>query len=108
MNGSRNIRKFEKSFDFERKASKKNYSADDEIFYTLEHCWIVRCWNFFYKLIIWYAKKWISNRFLFFFFFFSPRNTEAEYIYIVELCEFYSVFQFFFVEMLQLINIRTF
>lgn len=69
MNGSRNIRKFEKSFDFERKASKKNYSADDEIFYTLEHCWIVRCWNFFYKLIIWYAKKWISNRFLFFFFF---------------------------------------
>lgn len=93
--------------DFERKASKKNYSADDEIFYTLEHCWIVRCWNFFYKLIIWYAKKWISNRFLFFFFF-SPRNTEAEYIYIVELCEFYSVFQFFFVEMLQLINIRTF
>lgn len=43
-----------------------------------------------------------------FFFFFPPRNTEAEYIYIVELCEFYSVFQFFFVEMLQLINIRTF
>lgn len=48
----------------------------------------------------WYAKKWISNGFLFFFF--LPRNIE------VELCEFYSVFQFFFVEMLQLINIGTF
>lgn len=55
---------------------------------------------FFYKLVIFDTRK---NGFRTdFSFFFLPRNIE------VELCEFYSVFQFFFVEMLQLINIGTF
>lgn len=56
---------------------------------------------FFYKLMIFDTRK-NGFRTDFSFFFFLPRNIE------VELCEFYSVFQFFFVEMLQLINIGTF
>lgn len=51
--------------------------------------------------------KWNSNGFLFFFFF-SKKYRGGIYLYSVELCEFYSVFQLFFVEILQLINIRTF
>lgn len=42
------------------------------------------------------------------FFFFSKKYRGGIYLYSVELCEFYSVFQLFFVEILQLINIRTF
>lgn len=84
--------------------------TDDEIFdTTIQH--FVESFDveiLFYKLMIWYAKKWISNGFLFFFFF-SFQEIKAEYIYCLELYEFYSVFQFlFFVEMLQLIDIRTF
>ena len=58
-----------------------------------------RAMNFFFfsSFLFFFSKnEWIEK------YFFLPRNIE------VELCEFYSVFQFFFVEMLQLINIGTF
>lgn len=100
-NGSRNIRKFEELFSNIRETYEKLFGGWWNIWYVgtlLNRVSMLKL--FFYKLMIFDTRK---NGFRTdFSFFFLPRNIE------VELCEFYSVFQFFFVEMLQLINIGTF